>query len=280
MTVSNQLAMPLFAVASVALAADPPADLIKELSAMKGSVAATGTPSSTPTLFTRLREHSEEIGDVDRNLFMPILGGCLTSAMPEDAPDCSEFDAKDLAERAAAARQRLKGTLVRWALNFDNGPASSEFSLGQFDFAKRVFPVAVKAKLCNGTLGDRCVVPANPGLVREAPAFEIRFEVPIKDAALARAIAALRPEQPGVTWAPTVEILFMPTGRSAAQAFRKRQRVEDWIGAQLVALRVVIDVPASVGASKRSPPDGESPDEDAAAPTDTVEIVLADYYFR
>lgn len=271
----------LVALVSAAHAAEPPADLTKELSVtMKGTASGAGTPTTVTTLFTRLREHVEEIGDLDTGLFMAILGDCLSSSgVPGDVPNCTEFDAKDLAARAPAARQQLKGHLIRWTLSFDAGPASSEFMLGPFDFAKRSFPVELKGKLCTGTLGGRCVVPANTGMRRTPPQFEVRFDAPVKDEALARAIAALRPDQPGVTWSPTVELLIMPTGRVAPQAYRMKARVEDWIEARLVALRIVIEVPASVAAIQGRPPNSDSSDDEPAA-GNLVEIVLADYYFK
>lgn len=267
--------------AAVASAADLPASLTKELSsAPKGSASGAGTPVTASTLFTQLREHVEEIGDLDRGLFMAILGDCVSPGVPGDAPDCTEFDARDLAARAPAARQQLKGVLLRWPLTFDGGPASSEFTLGQYDFAKRVFPVVLNGKLCTGTLGDRCIIAANGGLVGSPPRLDVRFDVPVKDAVLARAIAALRPDQPGIVWSPTVEVLLAPTGRVAPQAYRKKQRVEDWIEARLVALRVVVEVPASAVPEGQRAAGSDSAAAERGASDDSVEIVLADYFFK
>jgi len=144
MTAADFVAVVLFSVASVALAAEPPADLIKELAAKKGWASPAGAAAMATTLFTRLRDHAEEIRDPDRTLFMPLLGDCLSSGMPDETPACTEFDAKDLAVRAPAARQKLRGIMLRWDLAFDHGPTSSEVSLGQYDFARKTFSVEVE----------------------------------------------------------------------------------------------------------------------------------------
>jgi len=133
-------------------------------------------------------------------------------------------------------------------------------------------------------LGARCVVPVNAGLAMDPPAFKVRFDVHVKEEALARAIATLRPDVPGQSWAPTVEVLFAPTGRISPHAFRKKQRHQDWIEGRLIALRMVIDVPASAKPSAKTtqPPVAANEDEEQRVDDSeaTTEVVLAEYFFK